>query len=548
MASRKKTGPKGAKQGEPPPDRTGQAPIPPSTPAPRTLEEERYRLALELINHGHFDWEIDQNTIHYSDRLRTIFGMEEGQFLSPEELTKRLHPDDFPHYLKALVTHLKGETPRFVAEYRYLDNHAQWRWARQSGIALRRPDGHAYRMVGATIDITDDKLKEQELAAARAEIETTREDMRTVLENMSDGIVLIDSDFNWKLGNDQFNEFLNVPAEITQPGTSCYDVIRYQAERGDFGETGDVETIVRERADMMRTPGGYRYERPTQSGRYIEFTYKPLADGSLLGVYRDITKLKERELAQAEARAAAEMALAEAERERAEAEAANQAKSDVPRHHEPRDPHADERRARHDGGARPPGARRRAAPHRRDHARQRAGAAAHHRRRARFLQDRGRTARARNHGVLALRPDRRRAEHVPGAGGRKGLILTGSVEPGSDDTLIGDPTRVRQILFNLLGNALKFTDRGGITVRGSTSPLGGGRTRVTLTVEDTGIGIDEDTRKRLFQPFAQADSSTTRKFGGTGLGLSITRRLAQLMDGDITVESTPGAARSSPCG
>ena len=74
----------------------------------------------------------------------------------------------------------------------------------------------------------------------------------------------------------------------------------------------------------------------------------------------------------------------------------------------------------------------------------------------------------------------------------KGLMLTGAVEPGSDDTLIGDPTRVRQILFNLLGNALKFTERGGITVRGSTAPLGGGRTRVTLTVEDTGIGIDEE--------------------------------------------------------
>ena len=68
--------------------------------------------------------------------------------------------------------------------------------------------------------------------------------MRTVLENMNDGIVLIDKDFNWKFGNDQFNRFLDVPPEITQPGTSCYDVIRYQAERGDFGPTDDVEKVV----------------------------------------------------------------------------------------------------------------------------------------------------------------------------------------------------------------------------------------------------------------------------------------------------------------
>ena len=98
-------------------------------------------------------------------------------------------------------------------------------------------------MVGATIDITEEKQREQELAAARAEIETTRENMRTVLENMNDGIVLIDKDFNWKFGNEQFNKFLQVPPEITQPGTSCYDVIRYQALRGDFGPTDDIEKV-----------------------------------------------------------------------------------------------------------------------------------------------------------------------------------------------------------------------------------------------------------------------------------------------------------------
>ena len=122
----------------------------------------------------------------------------------------------------------------------------------------------------------------------------------------------------------------------------------------------------------------------------------------------------------------------------------------------------------------------------------------------------------------------------------KGLSLKGGIEPGSNDMLIGDPTRVRQILFNLVGNALKFTESGGVTVRASTAPLGGGRTRVTLAVQDTGIGIDEEHRARLFQPFAQADSSTTRRFGGTGLGLSIVRRLAELMGGEIAVESTPG--------
>jgi signal transduction histidine kinase/FixJ family two-component response regulator len=394
-------------------------------------------------------------------------------------------------------------------------------------------------MVGATIDITEDKSREQELAAARAEIESTREDMRTVLENMNDGIVLIDKDFNWKFGNERFNEFLNVPAEITQPGISCYNVIRYQAERGDFGE-GDVERIVRERAVMMRTPGGFRYERHTQSGRYIEFTYKPLADGSLLGVYRDITQLKQREQAQADAKVAAEMALAEAERERSEAEAANQSKSTflATMSHEIRTPmngvlgmmEVLDRQGLDS-------AQRRTVATMRDSAQAL----------LRIIDDvldfskieAGRLELESTVFSLSGLIDGVMSTFQSQAAG-KGLILTGAVDPGSDDTLIGDPTRVRQILFNLLGNALKFTERGGITVRASTSPLGGGRTRILLSVADTGIGIDEETRKRLFQPFAQADSSTTRKFGGTGLGLSITRRLAQLMDGDISAESAPG--------
>jgi CheY-like chemotaxis protein/HPt (histidine-containing phosphotransfer) domain-containing protein len=123
----------------------------------------------------------------------------------------------------------------------------------------------------------------------------------------------------------------------------------------------------------------------------------------------------------------------------------------------------------------------------------------------------------------------------------KGLALEVEIDAGSDDALVGDPTRVRQVLFNLLGNAIKFTERGRVTLHAGTQPLGHGDTKITIAVSDTGIGLSEEQRLRLFQPFAQADSSTTRRFGGTGLGLSIVRRLAQLMKGDITVESRQGA-------
>ena len=122
----------------------------------------------------------------------------------------------------------------------------------------------------------------------------------------------------------------------------------------------------------------------------------------------------------------------------------------------------------------------------------------------------------------------------------KGLTLDAEIDAGSQDALVGDPTRVRQILFNLLSNAIKFTDHGGVRVRAGTLPLGGGSTRATIAVTDTGIGLGAEQLARLFQPFVQADSSTTRQFGGTGLGLSIVQRLAQAMGGDVAIESAPG--------
>ena len=124
---------------------------------------------------------------------------------------------------------------------------------------------------------------------------------------------------------------------------------------------------------------------------------------------------------------------------------------------------------------------------------------------------------------------------------RKHLELSAEPSGAGPDRVIGDPTRVRQILFNLVGNAIKFTDQGFVRIHAMSRAQGDGSVLASLMVTDSGIGMDETTRARLFEPFMQADSSTTRRFGGTGLGLSIVRRLAQLMGGDVEVETAPGA-------
>jgi signal transduction histidine kinase/CheY-like chemotaxis protein/HPt (histidine-containing phosphotransfer) domain-containing protein len=107
--------------------------------------------------------------------------------------------------------------------------------------------------------------------------------------------------------------------------------------------------------------------------------------------------------------------------------------------------------------------------------------------------------------------------------------------------VMGDALRVRQILTNLLNNAIKFTERGHVTLAAFCTERGAGRIRLRCEVADTGIGIEPGACERLFTPFTQADASTTRRFGGTGLGLSIARRFVELMGGEIGVLSTPGA-------
>jgi signal transduction histidine kinase/CheY-like chemotaxis protein/HPt (histidine-containing phosphotransfer) domain-containing protein len=121
----------------------------------------------------------------------------------------------------------------------------------------------------------------------------------------------------------------------------------------------------------------------------------------------------------------------------------------------------------------------------------------------------------------------------------KGLLLEAVQDPAISDALLGDPLRLEQVLINLLGNAIKFTNRGEIRLRVELLESAEGRQRLRFAVQDTGIGLAPDQIEKLFSAFTQADPSTTRRYGGTGLGLSISRHLVELMGGSIQVESLP---------
>ncbi len=122
----------------------------------------------------------------------------------------------------------------------------------------------------------------------------------------------------------------------------------------------------------------------------------------------------------------------------------------------------------------------------------------------------------------------------------KGLTVSVHMEPGTPCNLIGDPLRIRQILTNLVGNAVKFTENGLVSVSIHSLRTDDGRILLETAVSDTGLGMTQEQMENVFEAFTQADPSTTREFGGTGLGLSITRRLVEIMGGEIWMESTIG--------
>ncbi|MER2539581.1 MAG: response regulator [Azonexus sp.] len=123
---------------------------------------------------------------------------------------------------------------------------------------------------------------------------------------------------------------------------------------------------------------------------------------------------------------------------------------------------------------------------------------------------------------------------------KKGLELVVDVRPDVPQRVIGDPTRLRQVVMNLVGNAIKFTEQGGVVLEATVDKAASGSFFIKFAVRDTGMGIPLEKQQAVFEAFSQADVSTTRRFGGTGLGLAICARLVQLMDGRIWLESTEG--------
>jgi signal transduction histidine kinase/DNA-binding response OmpR family regulator len=351
--------------------------------------------------------------------------------------------------------------------------------------------------------------------------------LTATLENISQGIIMVERDHRIAVINGRAGELLGLPPDLTEEGTSYDAIVRWQTEHDEF----DAECGIETPAVMQASRCGFHakvplYERTRPNATVLEVRTKLLPAGGAVRTYTDVTERK---------RIVQDLATA-----RDAAEAAGRTRSEflAVMSHEIRTPL---------NGI--------------------IGAAGLLMDRALAPEDQGyvRIIRESGEHLLQLINDildfsrldasRLELEQAPfalrdaieGAVGlitqtarAKKLALSVTIADDVPPLVVGDPGRLRQVMLNLVGNAIKFTDKGSIRVTVSQAGRRTEGTRIVVAVTDTGVGIPPEALPKLFQEFSQVDGSISRRFGGSGLGLAISRRLVECMGGSMTVESTPG--------
>jgi PAS domain S-box-containing protein len=498
--------------------------------------EERWKFALEGAGDGLWDWNIQTGVAFYSRRYKEMYGYADADFgTTSDEWSKRIHPDDAPGVFTALQPYMNGKPGSATVEFRMLCKDGGWKWTLGRGMVVSRDaDGKPLRMIGTNTDITERKLAE-----AKQRLEQRR--LRAILETAGDPIFVKDNDHRIVLANQAFYETFAMDESAVIGKTLAEEVPEDQRQHFLAVDRQVLDTGLPDLREETLTVEGVTKTIITHKTRFID----DIEGKFLVGSIRDITHRKQEEAELIQHRDHLEELVltrtAQLSQALDDAEAANIAKSAFLANmsHELRTPM--------NGimGMTELALRRATDPKLIDWLNKSQGAAKHL---LDVINDILDISKIESDRLVLEEKDFSLAEtitaamHMQDAPVRaKGLRLSWQNDPGLPERLRGDAVRLRQILLNFTGNAIKFSERGQVTVRASVAEEDSLSVLMKIEVTDQGIGISPEQQARLFHAFTQADGSMNRKYGGTGLGLIISRRIALLMGGDAGVISQEGS-------
>ena len=494
----------------------------------REALEERFRLCIEGSNDGLWDWDIKTNEVWYSNQFKKHLGYKEEEFPNRfESWSNTLHPEDHQPVMDALEAHIQKNVA-YDIEYRCKVKGKSYKWFRARGRSLRTDSGEAYRMAGSIQDISNIKQAQDAFVASKAQYESLVQNIPGITYRC-----LLDKDWTMVYMSDQVKNLTGYAKEEFISNKRTFASLIHP-EDVDF-----VDQVVN-KAVQENSPWELEY-RVITNEKKIKWVYEKgqavkrdqnvteYLDGFILDV--SLRKQVEKEKEEYAARLV---------KETENAKEASRAKSEFLANmsHELRTPlngiigisemildsksvpdihqHADTVLAESEFLL---GLLNEIL----DHAKIEANK----------ISIESITF---NLHVLLKHLSSSLKKLVE----KKGLELIVAVDEKAPSYLRGDSLRIKQILSNLAGNAIKFTEKGWIKIGVAVLEEVDSKAKLRFTVSDTGIGIPEEKQTKIFDKFTQADESTTRKYGGTGLGLSIVKRLVELMGGEIGIDSKEG--------
>ena len=521
--------------------------------------DERFQLVARATNDAVWDWDLATNDLWWNPGFQILFGYSAAEAGSNlESWTSRLHPQDKDRVIAGVHEVIHSQASGWSDEYRFRKADGEYAYIFDRGYVIRDAKQHPLRMVGAMVDITERKQSEQRLLTQYA-VTVTLAEAATISEAAPTILRIICESLHWDFGafwtmeerNDQLRcvqtwagaleNFLEFDAE-----TRAMTLSREEGIPGLVWSSGQAISV----SDVLKSDIFSRKDAAAKNGLHGAFAFPLIYGSKTFGIVeffsREIRPPDEG-LLQMFAAIGSQIGLfierkrseEELKRAKEDAEAANRAKSQFLANmsHEIRTPMNGIIGMTGLALETPLTSEQRAL--------------------LSTVNDSADTLLSIINDILdfskieAGRMDldevtfniRPHLENTVTSLGlrahEKGLELAAYIEGNVPDHLIGDSGRLRQVLLNLLGNAIKFTDSGEVVLRVKADSKTANDVVLHFTVTDTGIGIPKDKQAAIFEAFTQADNSTTRTYGGTGLGLTISAQLIELMGGRIWVQSEP---------